>query len=389
MASFMAFTVSADESIANISRYDALDYITLVDGSNIINFSGSKHIVQELPVDTYIYGIDLVAYYTGAPMQVKLKTLHGDVTLTPISVGNNLCRFIAQNITIDNGVLDLTFTNGGTYSYVNVVACYLETDKVEQFPDVCSFNVMDSALGSYSGSMSSPNTFASVTWMSDEMTSKSPYRVFVYLDNWQKYDYVDLHLYAEVDAIEALSVYFDQSVVPFEVSYLDNVYADEVGSTTGRHILLRVDLTGLDRTSTLRPVISIDGWSLSVRTCTFGVMFYTGYVKTSLSGFSLYWNMFKDFMTGLFNPGNSGSDDFKDEAADKVDQMQDVNSGMNELQKPDINGINVNLDNIVAPNAVATLTSPMTVLFGNDFFAGVLLMVVTLALVSYVLFGKK
>ena len=72
----------------------------------------------------------------------------------------------------------------------------------------------------------------------------------------------------------------------------------------------------------------------------------------------------------------------------KGEQLGDL-AGAIQADKPDLGSVNTNVGDLVPSSGVNTLTSAISPIANNDLVIKVLVMVATLILVSYVLFGKR
>lgn len=73
---------------------------------------------------------------------------------------------------------------------------------------------------------------------------------------------------------------------------------------------------------------------------------------------------------------------------DKGEQLGDL-AGAIHADKPNLDSVNTNVGDLVPSNGLNTLTSAISPIANNELVIKVLIMVATLILVSYVLFGKK
>lgn len=73
---------------------------------------------------------------------------------------------------------------------------------------------------------------------------------------------------------------------------------------------------------------------------------------------------------------------------DKGDQLGDLADSI-QPDKPDLDGVNTNVGDLVPSTGLSALSSAISPIANNDLVIKVLVMVATLILVSYVLFGKR
>lgn len=75
----------------------------------------------------------------------------------------------------------------------------------------------------------------------------------IYLNDWRKYDYLDFYLYLYVDALESITCMMGDAMVPLAVQYIDSVDSGNASIS----VVARVDLTGLARSSSSTPILTI------------------------------------------------------------------------------------------------------------------------------------
>lgn len=85
----------------------------------------------------------------------------------------------------------------------------------------------------------------------------------------------------------------------------------------------------------------------------------------------------------------SPGDSFQNKVDQKDQQMDEMAAVMDSVQKPDIDQINVSVDQYVSQADIHVLASPMAVFFEGELFSQVIIMSILLATVSYVLYGKR
>lgn len=95
-----------------------------------------------------------------------------------------------------------------------------------------------------------------------------------------------------------------------------------------------------------------------------------------------------DIITGTPEQ-NASADSFKDSVSDRADAMQDALDTMDSVDQPDISDMDVSVDTFVPETSMLAYTGPILAFWNNSTLKGMLVMVVSLALVSFVFFGKK
>lgn len=86
---------------------------------------------------------------------------------------------------------------------------------------------------------------------------------------------------------------------------------------------------------------------------------------------------------------NESADGFNDVIKDQAGQIQDSLDVMDSVQKPDVSGVQTSVDSFVPKTDMLAYTTPLTMFWKNTTLTAMLVLVVTLAMVSFVFFGKK
>lgn len=86
---------------------------------------------------------------------------------------------------------------------------------------------------------------------------------------------------------------------------------------------------------------------------------------------------------------NESADAFKDVITDQAGQIQDSLDVMDSVPKPDASDIKTSVDSFVPETDMLAYTTPLTMFWTNSTLAAMVVLVVSLATVSFVFFGKK
>lgn len=103
----------------------------------------------------------------------------------------------------------------------------------------------------------------------------------------------------------------------------------------------------------------------------------------------------KSHLTGLFNSlfeilNSSGDNDgFNSDVADQGDKLDDMQDVMDSVTQPAIDSIDTDLSGIVSAADTANIAEVYTVVIGDGPMVSIMTMVVVMAMMSFVLFGKR
>lgn len=399
-------TASATE-ISNDDWFNVLDYSTLNDsGDNFTSIKGTSDLNYAIPGEMMISYVDVVIFTGGLPitsayLQDIAQGYKSELKILQINdvSGKYVYRLYGAVRSAMYRSLTLTLVNNGTtYSYVEVESFKVSNNVLTHFGDLGTMELNTQSTRT-TVNQTAVNTPVSITF---DNTKGAPYTLNLACKNWAKYDYIDFTFSCYIDQVDSISASQGKISLPIQIVQWEDGSTDNNNYINNYKFCVRVDVRGLNRESVNLPILTVSGMRgydtvdrVFTLTCVYGYVetdspnifyYYFRQLRTSLGG---WFSSLEDHLSNLFSASNDDAKDFVDEAAGKVDQMNEVNSGMNDLVRPDVDGIDVNLDSYVSPDSVLLLTSPFTSLFSNDLFAKMLLIIVTLMLVSYVLFGKK
>lgn len=83
------------------------------------------------------------------------------------------------------------------------------------------------------------------------------------------------------------------------------------------------------------------------------------------------------------------AEQFEQEANKSNQDLNDLSGKMDAVDRPDIDNINISVDSYIPADGITLLTSPFNIVFGNGYIFKILSVSLIMALVSYVLFGKR
>lgn len=251
--------VSPASAVSDSTMYELLDYSSLNDsGSNYVSFIGSKSVEYDIPYVSIIRYVDMVISMVGAVSSVSVGYDSVLKQLNVVQIGNDLYRVYGSIPSVVYEYLTIYFDSASTsYSWYTILSIKISATNYSSFPSLGSLNVWDSLSGSTTISMSSSSDEPEV-YLTQDPGSTVSYADFiscVYLSEWKKYDYMDVSLYLDVEHINTISVRHVDTFLDFDVSYLTP--ADSIN--TFYWVLIHVDLSKVDRSSTVSPKIDITG----------------------------------------------------------------------------------------------------------------------------------
>ena len=382
-------------------------------GSNYFAFNGSTTVTLSSGFSTIVGQIDMIWFCgNGAPSSVYLwrnSNPSARLKLSVQNIGGPYYRIYGNvgNYTLSDYKFDID-TGTTSYRSYEIKSCRI-AESLATYPiDVSyAFNpYYDASVSEYAGSVS-VNPAVDIKYG----TSQN-YFLEIYPENWKGYDYIDLLVTTTAASIGSIVVMHNDKVLPFEVTYLYSdsgsyVHSNDIYSSPmepNLSVLIHIDVSTVSRTSSIVPEIRIEGWWNSGVGC--GVQFSCiGYIATPNRTGVNYWftkgttflsGLFdqlarrnEQFLTALLDPDNVDAEDYKEQSADQRGQIDSLNQSMNQVVKPDVGNIDMGVDSYVDPTASIYLTSSLSGLAGNSLVVSMMCIALTLALIGYILYGKK
>lgn len=230
--------------------------------------------------------------------------------------------------------------------------------------------------------------------------------LYIWCDNWRKYDYLDFVFSVDISAINSINATFGDTNVSFEYSFLDN------GGVIQNHFIVsvRLDLRNLDRTSTEGLIVHVYGQVNSGSTNFISMDGCRGFclpadLDANIAWYRRFFNFFQNDLwfnlrsileSGLsdlgeilsvLSPDSSSGDAFKDESSDRISGLEDISASMDSIQRPSMDSIDADFTGDIS-DASALMTGLFTEVTSIPWLATILLASCTIGLISYILYGK-
>lgn len=236
-----------------------------------------------------------------------------------------------------------------------------------------------------------------------------PYEILLSSVNWRKYDYLDFSFSIEAANIESISCYIKTSdglrrYCPFDICYLNGTAIDAnefIGSGTTTtiptyniwNINIRVYIPSSYRLSGSF-FIAVNGkYHTPGSKCNLQSVigyYYTTVPSPDLTKLDQITAAIKESMSSS-EADNNAAQDFTNDMTDKKEQMQANQDFINSVDKPssDDLGEMVSAGAVLDSSGMGHLTAMISPVSNNRIVLSILTISATLALVSYVFFGKK
>lgn len=382
----------SNDSMVNLLDYYEFEQIYTTPGTTETTFS------IPLPLNRVFYGFDFIFNdISGVTAIYFIHPTLGRVPLNLITIQSSIKRGFGNVPAWVGNSVEFVFVHGsnpGWFLFSSFFVNYYEYDHFTAPVVASGFTPASSVDLSLNVGDSRPTQ---VTWAASDFNNL-PFSFDVICPDWQKYDFLDFQFITTVKSITSISAVFGDINLPFSVS--------QVGSdSSGRMsivITVRIDLTGIDRSSSSSPTLIISGNSNLDYLNAFKLSACSGYICTNdFNPFIYYFNSLKVYLNYLFsslentlhsllNVDDSGSaDQFQESVSSQAGELSGIADAMGSLDKPDPDSLNVNLDSFAVNANISGVGSVLAVPMRNDIILQVLIMTFTFALVGYALFGKR
>lgn len=368
-----------------------LEYSTINDsGSNYFVVKASQTISLPLPQRTYCVWIDMLVNTSDNPITSAYSLWNGNKTqLTVSKLGDKLCRIYGRMSYHTYEQLQLEINCSGT-GYYELLSC--RVSNMEHSTFAIRGKVQGNSNQKVTVEQKDSSTSA-VVWFnqdSDTYGYSATWETMIWsADNWRVYDSLSFALALNVKSISSITAYHNGLSLPVTVSPILSGSGD---ANTGNlyHVEVTIDLTGLDRTSNIIPYIYLTGESDLSGYEYLQLLRTTGYVESeSVNPLTYYFNKLFGKLEQYFGGDSTDSNDFQEEAAQQGQEMDDLNNQLQGVTKPPVDDIQTSVDSYVSPFAISVFTEQFSLITGNSLTTTMLVMSLTVALVAYILFGKR
>lgn len=381
--------------------FDALPYLdtNYVDTSSI-PIGGAVHFRLSPPDLTncnYFYGYlktddpypriaSSAAYFNLVFMGDNLFYFHGsfnrDYTYFPIAYYKdnsssflNFLTFHVSPIDYITSDLSVSVTTTGSYSRRNITT--YETININ------GTNIL--STGDYQNVVVLPDINADGTTSYPERTI---FLTSVLTFNWTAYDRVDIAFYNGYDTLTDYMFHVDG------INVLESIQSGTLnGSQT---TIVTLDFSVLDpNINSSTCTIRMRGYQRFTSSSSqhFFIHRITGFSQTVSNNFWPSWlmkiiNKLDNIFTGR-EEDHTAADSFQDTVDEQASQFEDMSNTMNQVERPDIESIDLSTSNMVDTDSVILATNGIGTILENPIILRVILMALTLALAGFVLYGKR
>lgn len=320
-------------------------------GTNYFSFYGKTTVTLNSGFSTIVGQIDMIWFCGyGAPTNVYLWRSNSSSTrlkLTIQNIGGSYYRIYGNvgNYTLSEYKFDIETGTTGYRSY-EIKSCRIAESLATYGLDY-GFSVEPGASSevTYYTAGAEIHPYSSLG-----LPSTSSYIWQITPQNWNAYDYIDVHISTSSASIGSITVMHNGRSLPYEITniytLLETDFYNDLGTqeTPGQpsiSAILHIDISSISRLSGVAPLITIEGnWNTMVGAYleVYSIVAYIA--PTERTGVAYWFEKGKDFLSDLFGVGEGqesvddleqGSTSISDGAADigsfEESQQDTLNSG--------------------------------------------------------------
>ena len=400
LISVLPLPVSADELYNPWT--DILDLTTVNNaGTNYFAFNKSTTINIDAGYESVVSYIDMVWFCGyGAPDSIYLWRNNSSSARLPLTIkriGTSNFYRVYGNVsgyTLRNFKFDIT--SNTAYSGTSAYRSY-EIRSCRIAGTIATYDVGMSYIVSPDPAEEWSKNVCFDPLVDMEYGIATPYTFQIIPDDWALYDYIDILVSTQGATIDSVVVEHNGRAIPFTTTDHGTSYAgatftsDYDGAIFGdSYTMIHVDLTTIQHSSSISPTITVTGFYNNGIWASVGWHSAIGYVRDAERGGVLHWfNQAKEFLTSLFSPADPDADDFCSSMESQAGELQDAVEEMEQVTKPDVDDLDISLDEYMDAADMAPVNGVLTAIFSNDIVVSMLLIALTCAFAAYALFGKR
>lgn len=372
---------------------------------NYFDYVSTKTISINTPSNMRICKVDILFTYSVGtlPSKVEFYNLNGWASLTVKEIGPGLARAYGTVRSTFYSNVQLRFTRSATTTtYCELLSCRVSRISTQDF--VADADIYVDGLGSFA-----VGEHVNEVDLDEHYPEELLLRVNVY--DWQKFDTLTIWGSMKDASINSIRATIGTLGVPFEVSYMDmensgewmhavSSHYDSINSTStdasitnwyGKTLFcITIDLRGIDRTKPDSLLVYFTGDFDSWTGWTFNCQYVNGSIIVPDTSEATWWSRFTKFMSGLFgSEKEDDADDYAGTMESQSQQMQDAVDQMDSVSRPAVDQIDVSVDSYVDPSSMSAAGDIIGAFMGNQLIMSMIMISMTLALASFVIFGRK
>lgn len=397
---------------------ELLEYSTVNNsGSNWFRYTSTATVSIPTPYSMRLTKIDLLITYptSTAPTAVEVYYNGTYYPLEMRRIDANTSRVfgaIQQNFYSD---VRIRFTRSSTStSYLEILSCRVSQVVNQEVPADAQVFVDNTYYA----------TGTNIEVAGNEISDTAYSQIRIDVADWMKFDTLTIWGSATTMGLNSVRATIGTAGIPFEMSYIQTLATGETADYTYRYtytenysggggygngygdintaieyngkilFCITIDLTGIDRTYNYNGnSYPLYVYLTGVYTGLYGYSFNCQYVNGSIivpdKTEVIWWNKFTKFMEGLFGKSSDKADDFADNAESQKSELDQMNEQLEAVTKPSVEDIETDIGSYIDTEDNATVAGAFQTFASNPLISTMMMITLTVALVGYILFGKR
>lgn len=425
-----------DNNFVNVLDYSSFDS----DGDNFFSVNGTKEMIVSLPAYDYVRYVDLLVLTSGGSFDVTAGVgTYAQESLTVEQINNNYYRVYGEMTFRRGSEIKFIFTTT-SLRYLEILQFRYASELANSF-DIeayCQINT-----GDYNSTIHyvPTDTINNRSWVSDTDIENSFYQLFFWVEDWRKYDYIDVQLFLDVASIQSISGSMGGDNIDLDVSWIGGQQWD----SNMYFVTIGIDCTQFNRSIDDDPMVVIEGNVKYQTTNGVAVSNVCGKIfRNQLNNLAAYFSKLESWIqnqtsslissfnsnfsnlsswiqaqtdsiesafTSLnskidtkfsnlntwiknqttaivdaINGDTSPGEQFQDELSSRNEELEEMSVIMDSVPKPDIDNISFDIQ---VDNSIQYLSSSLGYIMSSSIFSNLFIMCFILALAAYILYGKR
>ena len=402
-----AFATSVDVA------YDGnlINYFDYYNGD--LNFtlqSNENSITFDLPTTTDLRYLDFTFFcWQGYGLSDVIVTLGGyssSLTLEYLSSGIIRAYGLPPGSNSMQDHFTLTFVFSYSFCKISFFSFKYSSTTFSSFPETGALYAQPSNI-STSISMPNANTPVSINFTHPSSTISNFYS-WVTLNNWRKYDSMDVLLKVDSGGLSSICVSIDDLFLPFSITGYDssngsinyvewdydsvlkeNIYYFNY-EFTYQWVLIHIDLSNVPRHISDSVQISLTG-NVSANNSSQGIVLSSvqGYFEIdTISPLGYFFKDLKDFLSDLFKPNNSTQDQIDSSIQENESIDQEISDGISDVGE-DLDDIDVGTNITEIGADPSHFISFFTIIFNNYYILRIFWIAALMMILGYIFHGQR
>lgn len=398
--------MAADDDSAWV---ELLEFASVNDtGQYVFSFTNVGTMNIPLPQQMRIRKVDmLISIPSGQqPTSVSVTANSQTFTLTVNKIASDLIRVSGYVPNTLYSTLSIKFQKtASTRTYYQILSCKVSGIGMQEYQASADVYI--------DGVTYSTNQHIDLTGATPDEHAATSYQTRINIYDWEKFD--QLSIWGSVDgaSIDSIRATLGTAGLPMETNFFQyndagswteyvfetdpsRDYALESGASMstpfyGKYLYcITIDLSNVDRTSTEPIYVYMTGHYDTMYGASYNCQYVNGSVFVADTSSMTWWQRFTNFMSGLFEPDDSNdADEYEKESDQQRDDLDNMNDQMAEVSKPDVGSIQMDVSGYVDSGASQNFAVALSGLTNNSLLVSMMCITLTIALVGYVLYGKR